>query len=230
MPSPPDINARILETPDIVLVGSGIMSATLAVMLKRIDPPVHPDVRNHSRTGAGSLKQVEQWARDTPYCELSYTPARDQNDGVLITRALHIFEQFQHSKQFWGSATAEGMVGTAADSSMRCRTSAREGSGRRGLLARTSHRDGGASFLPQHDVHDGFFDDPAVGSAGDGRPRCSSSRGHLRCRHGSGLSSVPPFLRLAGAADLRHRRRLEGDETQARGRGVASRPSMHGFR
>jgi quinolinate synthase len=32
------ISASIIEAPDIVLVGSGIMSATLAVMLKRLNP------------------------------------------------------------------------------------------------------------------------------------------------------------------------------------------------
>ena len=32
------VASRIIEAPDIVLVGSGIMSATLAVMLKRLDP------------------------------------------------------------------------------------------------------------------------------------------------------------------------------------------------
>ena len=30
--------ARMIEAPDIVLVGSGIMSATLGVMLKQLDP------------------------------------------------------------------------------------------------------------------------------------------------------------------------------------------------
>ena len=112
-----DMDARILEAPDIVLVGSGIMSATLAVMLKRLDPRL--SIQMVEMTSELAQEASNGWNNagtgHAGICELSYTPARDQNGGVPISRALHIFEQFEHSKQFWGSATAEGMVGAAAD-------------------------------------------------------------------------------------------------------------------
>ncbi|WP_461784154.1 malate:quinone oxidoreductase [Prosthecobacter sp.] len=117
MPTPPDMDARILDAPDIVLVGSGIMSATLAVMLKRLNPQLR--IQMIEVTSELAQEASNGWNNagtgHAGICELSYTPARDQSGGVPISRALHIFEQFEHSKQFWGSATAEGMVGAAAD-------------------------------------------------------------------------------------------------------------------
>ncbi len=106
----------ILEAPDIVLVGSGIMSATLAAMLKRLDPrlriqiiEVTPELAreasdgwNNAGTGHAAL------------CEISYTPERNSSGKVPIGRALHIFEQFEHSKQFWGYAATSGMAGDPA--------------------------------------------------------------------------------------------------------------------
>jgi len=111
------VAARIIEAPDVVLVGSGIMSSTLAVMLKRLDPRLRilivevaselareaSDGWNNAGTGHAGV------------CEMSYTPTRDPDGRVPIARALKIFEQFEHSKQFWGAMTAAGAVGEPAD-------------------------------------------------------------------------------------------------------------------
>jgi malate dehydrogenase (quinone) len=111
------MDARILEAPDIVLVGSGIMSATLAVMLKRLNPKLR--IQMVEITSELAHEASNGWNNagtgHAGICELSYTPARDQSGGVPISRALHIFEQFEHSKQFWGAAVADGMVGAPAD-------------------------------------------------------------------------------------------------------------------
>lgn len=104
---------RIIEAPDIVLVGSGIMSATLAVMLTRLDPRLRvqmvevapkfareaSDGWNNAGTGHAGV------------CEMSYTPCRNPDGRVPIARALRIFEQFELSKQFWGAMAATGVVG-----------------------------------------------------------------------------------------------------------------------
>jgi malate dehydrogenase (quinone) len=111
------VKAHIIEAPDVVLVGSGIMSSTLAVMLKRLDPRLRvqivevaselareaSDGWNNAGTGHAGI------------CEMSYTPTRDPDGRVPIARALKIFEQFEHSKQFWGAMTAAGAVGEPAD-------------------------------------------------------------------------------------------------------------------
>ncbi len=103
--------------PDVILIGSGIMSATLAVMLKRLDPRLR--IQMIEITSELAQEASNGWNNagtgHAGICELSYTPARDAGGGVSISRALHIFEQFEHSKQFWGSMTAEGMMGEPAD-------------------------------------------------------------------------------------------------------------------
>lgn len=93
------------------------MSATLAVMLKRLDPrlriqmfEVTPELAREASDGWNNAGTGH-----AGICEMSYTTSRDQNGGVPIGRALRIFEQFEHSKQFWGSVTADGMVGGPAD-------------------------------------------------------------------------------------------------------------------
>jgi malate dehydrogenase (quinone) len=117
MNSGSDMDARILNAPDIVLVGSGIMSATLAVMLKRLDPKLRiqvveitPELAQEASNGWNNAGTGH-----AALCELSYTPEVDRAERVSIGRALHIFEQFEHSKQFWGSATAAGVVEHPAD-------------------------------------------------------------------------------------------------------------------
>ena len=109
--------ARILEAPDIVLVGSGIMSATLGVMLKQLDPRLR--IQMLEVTSELAREASDGWNNagtgHAGICEISYTPERDQHGGVPIGRALKIFEQFEHSKQFWGSAAAAGVVGAPKD-------------------------------------------------------------------------------------------------------------------
>ena len=109
--------ASFIENPDIVLVGSGIMSATLAVMLKRLDPRLR--IQMVEITPELSREASDGWNNagtgHAGICELSYTPARDGRGRVPIDRALHIFEQFEHSKQFWASATTSRILGDPSD-------------------------------------------------------------------------------------------------------------------
>ena len=99
--------------PDVVLIGGGIMSATLAALLGVVAPQWHvtlfesaPDVAgessgpwNNAGTGHAAL------------CELNYTPAGP--DGrVDPTKAATINEQFQVSRQFWSHLVREGMTGS----------------------------------------------------------------------------------------------------------------------
>jgi len=98
---------------DVLLVGSGIMSSTLAVMLKRLDPrlrvqvlEVAPELAQEASDGWNNAGTGHAGV-----CEISYTPNRDPDGRVPIARALRIFEQFEHSKQFWGAIAATGAVG-----------------------------------------------------------------------------------------------------------------------
>ena len=111
------VETRIVEAPDVVLVGSGIMSSTLAVMLKRLDPRLR--IQMIEVTSELTQEASNGWNNagtgHAGICEISYTPTRDQEGRVNVERALRIFEQFEHSKQFWGAGAASGMVGDPTD-------------------------------------------------------------------------------------------------------------------
>jgi malate dehydrogenase (quinone) len=111
------VTARIIEAPDVVLVGSGIMSSTLAVMLKRLEPRLR--IQIVEVTSELAREASDGWNNagtgHAGVCEMSYTPTRGPDGRVPIARALKIFEQFEHSKQFWGAMTAAGAVGEPAD-------------------------------------------------------------------------------------------------------------------
>ncbi|TFV66991.1 UNVERIFIED_ORG: malate:quinone oxidoreductase [Bacillus sp. AZ43] len=102
--------------PDVVLVGGGIMSATLAELLDVVAPEWSVTVFesgsevaqessgpwNNAGTGHAAL------------CELNYTPAGP--DGrVDPAKAVTINEQFQVSRQFWASLVRGGMTGSPKD-------------------------------------------------------------------------------------------------------------------
>ena len=106
-----------LENPDIVLIGSGIMSANLGVMLKRLEPQL--SIQTYEVTDGLAQESSDGWNNagtgHAGICELSYTPKREADGSVNPAKVIEIFEQFEHSKQFWGSAVASGMMERPSD-------------------------------------------------------------------------------------------------------------------
>lgn len=90
------------EKYDLICIGGGIMSATLSLMLKLIDPEARIIIFER-------LSEVAEESSDTwnnagtghsAFCELNYTP--QQKDGsVDVSKAIEIFQQFEKSKEFW---------------------------------------------------------------------------------------------------------------------------------
>ncbi len=87
---------------DVTLVGGGIMCATLAMLIHRLDPSLHicmieqlPEIALES---SGALNNAG--TGHAGYCELNYTP-HDKNGNVQIQRALEINAAFEVSLQFW---------------------------------------------------------------------------------------------------------------------------------
>jgi malate dehydrogenase (quinone) len=88
--------------PDVILIGAGIMSATLGVMLKELQPELKIEIYERLDTIAGESSDAWNNAGTghSAFCELNYTP--EKADGhVDISKALKIAEQFEVSKQFW---------------------------------------------------------------------------------------------------------------------------------
>jgi len=103
--------------PDVVLVGSGIMSANLGALLKRLDPSL--SIQVYEVTSELAQESSHGWNNagtgHAGICELSYTPSRDPDGTVNVAKAIGIFEQFEQSKQFWGHAVASGMLANPRD-------------------------------------------------------------------------------------------------------------------
>ncbi len=101
-----------IENPDIVLIGSGVMSANLGALLKRLDPALKIQV--YEATEDVAEESSNGWNNagtgHAGICELSYTPKREADGSVDPSNVIRIFEQFEYSRQFWGYAVAEGMV------------------------------------------------------------------------------------------------------------------------
>jgi malate dehydrogenase (quinone) len=90
------------HTPHVLLIGGGIMSATLGVLLKELIPHCHIVVVEKAATFA--TESSEAWNNagtgHAAYCELNYTPS--SSDGQIdISKALKIASQFEVSKSFW---------------------------------------------------------------------------------------------------------------------------------
>jgi malate dehydrogenase (quinone) len=87
---------------DVILIGAGIMSATLGSLLKELAPGWTIKVFE-KLTGAGKESSNEWNNAGTGHsalCELNYTP--EKRDGSIdISKALKVNQQFQLSRQFW---------------------------------------------------------------------------------------------------------------------------------
>lgn len=104
--------AKHIENPDVILIGSGIMSSNLGAMLKKIKL----DIKIQLYEVANELAQESSNAWNNAgtghagICELSYTPHQNADGTVDVSKAMEIFEQFEQSKQFWGYAIQNGMI------------------------------------------------------------------------------------------------------------------------
>ncbi len=101
------------QSPRISLIGAGIMSATLGVLIKKLMPNAQLTIYERlDRVGAESSNAWNNAGTGhSAFCELNYTPQRE-NGEVDISKALHISEAFEISKQFWAHLLAEGSIET----------------------------------------------------------------------------------------------------------------------
>ena len=101
--------ARPAPTTDVVLIGGGIMSATLGAFLKQLQPDW--DISLFERLDRAGLESSDPWNNagtgHSALCELNYSPAGP--DGTVDpAKAVAINEQFQVSRQFWAHMVSQG--------------------------------------------------------------------------------------------------------------------------
>lgn len=100
-----------IEKPDVVLIGAGIMSATLGVLLKQLHLPlsIHIFERLDMIAGESSDAWNNAGTGHSAYCELNYTPQRE--DGSIDTsKAIKIAESFELSREFWAYLVKQGFL------------------------------------------------------------------------------------------------------------------------
>ena len=99
------------NNPDVVLVGAGIMSASLAVILRELDPSLKIEI--HEVLGSEAQESSNAWNNagtgHAALCELNYTPQK--SDGSIdISKALEVNTEFDLSRQLWAYLVKKGAI------------------------------------------------------------------------------------------------------------------------
>ncbi|HTJ10819.1 MAG TPA: malate dehydrogenase (quinone) [Dinghuibacter sp.] len=96
---------------DVLLIGAGIMSATLAVLLQELDPSLNIEI--HELLDAPAEESSNAWNNagtgHAALCELNYTP-EDAQGNVEIAKALDINTEFDLSRQLWSYLVKKGAI------------------------------------------------------------------------------------------------------------------------
>ena len=105
----PDTTIR--SNSDVVLIGAGIMSATLGLILKELQPDLKIDI--FERLDIAAAESSDAWNNagtgHSAFCELNYTP--ESADGTIDPRkAITIAESFEVSRQFWAYLVQEKKI------------------------------------------------------------------------------------------------------------------------
>ncbi|MES2239034.1 MAG: malate:quinone oxidoreductase [Bacteroidota bacterium] len=95
-------DTTIRSNSDVVLIGAGIMSATLGLILKELQPDLTIDI--YERLDSAAAESSDAWNNagtgHSAFCELNYTP-QAEDGSVDPKKAISIAESFEVSRQFW---------------------------------------------------------------------------------------------------------------------------------
>ncbi len=101
---------------DVILIGAGVMSATLGTMLKELVPEW--EIKVFEKLANAGEESSNEWNNagtgHAALCELNYTV--EKPDGsVDINKAININEQFQLSMQFWSYLVNNKLINNPKD-------------------------------------------------------------------------------------------------------------------
>ncbi|EOR05694.1 malate dehydrogenase (quinone) [Acinetobacter genomosp. 15BJ] len=99
-------------TVDVVLIGGGIMSATLGTYLNELQPDWN--IRMYERLDAVAQESSNGFNNagtgHSGFMEMNYT---EEKDGKMdISKAVNVAGQFEIAKQFWAYQVKQGVLGT----------------------------------------------------------------------------------------------------------------------
>jgi malate dehydrogenase (quinone) len=102
---------KIKTKSDVILIGAGIMSATLGILLKELEPNLTITVLE--RLDAAARESSNAWNNagtgHSAFCELNYT-LENEDGSIDIKKALKIASWFEISKEFWAYLVKERNV------------------------------------------------------------------------------------------------------------------------
>ena len=95
---------------DLICVGGGIMSATLALITKLLKPEMNILIleRLDKVAQESSAACNNAGTGHSALCELNYCPEKDGE--ISIKKAIDICTQYEVSKQFWSFLTEKGLI------------------------------------------------------------------------------------------------------------------------
>ena len=99
------------KTVDVLLIGGGIMSASLGTYLTELEPSWKVDV--YERMDQVAEESSNAWNNagtgHSAFCELNYTSV-GKDGSIDISKAVGVNEQFEVSKQFWAYQVEQGVL------------------------------------------------------------------------------------------------------------------------
>ncbi len=101
---------------DVILIGAGVMSATLGSLLKELAPEW--EIKVFEKLENAGEESSNEWNNagtgHAALCELNYTS--EKSDGSIdISKAIKINEQFQLSRQFWSYLVDSNLIRNPQD-------------------------------------------------------------------------------------------------------------------
>lgn len=108
--------SNVQKKTDVILIGAGIMSATLGSLLKELAPEW--EIKVFEKLASAGEESSNEWNNagtgHSALCELNYTS--EKSDGsVDINKAIKINEQFQLSRQFWSYLVNSNLIRNPQD-------------------------------------------------------------------------------------------------------------------
>jgi malate dehydrogenase (quinone) len=103
--------STVANQPDVVLIGAGIMSSTLGVFMKELEPSLTMAMFETLEDCA--LESSDAWNNagtgHAANCEMNYTPQRPDG-SVDISKALEVNVEFDLSRQLWSYLVRKGSI------------------------------------------------------------------------------------------------------------------------
>jgi malate dehydrogenase (quinone) len=99
------------EETHVVLIGAGIMSATLAVLLRKLNSKIKISIYEKLAVISGESSDALNNAGTghSGFCEMNYTP-EDEKGNIDIQKAINVATSFEMSREFWAYLVETGFI------------------------------------------------------------------------------------------------------------------------